>query len=44
MHSSAGATGNSKVVATLRADGSVAMEAQSLNQQLSNLVNYEIVS
>lgn len=29
-------------MATLRADGSVAMEAQSLNQQLSNLLNYEI--
>ncbi|KAH8408625.1 hypothetical protein KR215_008714 [Drosophila sulfurigaster] len=44
MHSVAGATANSnsKVVATLRADGSVAMEAQSLNQQLSNLLNYEI--
>ncbi|XP_017855576.1 PREDICTED: tankyrase isoform X1 [Drosophila arizonae] len=42
MHSVAGATGSSKVVATLRADGSVAMEAQSLNQQLSNLLNYEI--
>lgn len=42
MHSAAGATGNSKVVATLRADGSVAMEAQSINQQLSNLLNYEI--
>lgn len=43
MHSAAGGTGNSKVVATLRADGSVAMEAQSFNQQL-NLLNYEIVS
>ncbi|KAH8301911.1 hypothetical protein KR044_000510 [Drosophila immigrans] len=44
MHSAAGATASSssKVVATLRADGSVAMEAQSLNQQLSNLLNYEI--
>ncbi|KAH8365926.1 hypothetical protein KR093_007393 [Drosophila rubida] len=45
MHSVAGATGSnssSKVVATLRADGSVAMESQSLNQQLSNLINYEI--
>lgn len=44
MHSVVGATGSSKVVATLRADGSVAMEAQSLNQQLSNLLNYEIVN
>ncbi|XP_032598658.1 inversin-A [Drosophila grimshawi] len=42
MHSVGGATGSSKVVATLRADGSVAMEAQSLNQQLSNLLNYKI--
>ncbi|TDG48012.1 hypothetical protein AWZ03_005630 [Drosophila navojoa] len=42
MHSVVGATGSSKVVATLRADGSVAMESQSLNQQLSNLLNYEI--
>lgn len=45
MHSAVGATGNSKVVATLRADGSVAMEAQSVNQQLSNLLKkYKIVS
>ncbi|EDW66759.1 uncharacterized protein Atac3 isoform X2 [Drosophila virilis] len=44
MHSAVGATGNSKVVATLRADGSVAMEAQSVNQQLSNnlLKKYKI--